>query len=175
MQLSFNIFKKCKISFSPNGSPNMQRHRCRKDTKKAFHFLGVFTPGSNYAAVFAKYRATLGRKVRLGLGSELAGVWFRGFARRAVLSAVSSTQSLQPAHCTLLRSSDLRRLQTPAMGSLSGTHARPQCRWTFNATFAKKWRSLSDRLIANYGRTLHTTLMFSKNQCLRPGITCYAD
>ena len=141
MQLSFNIFKKCKISFSPNGSPNMQRHRCRKDTKKAFHFLGVFTPGSNYAAVFAKYRATLGRKVRLGLGSELAGVWFRGFARRAVLSAVSSTQSLQPAHCTLLhtahctlrtfahwRSSDLRRLQTPAMGSLSGTHARPQCR-----------------------------------------------
>ena len=125
MQLSFNIFKKCKISFSPNGSPNMQRHRCRKD-KESVSFLGRFHPaGSNYAAVFAKYRATLGRKVRLGLGSELAGVWFRGFARRAVLSAVSSTQSLQPAHCTLLRSSDLRRLQTPAMGSVSGTHARP--------------------------------------------------
>ena len=79
--------------------------------------MGVFTPGSNYAAVFAKYRATLGRKVRLGLGSELAGVWFRGFARRSVLSAVSSTQSLQPAHCTLLHTFAQFRLASLANSS----------------------------------------------------------
>ena len=45
MQLSFNIFKKCKISFSQNGSPNMQRHRCRKD-KESISFLGRFHPGA---------------------------------------------------------------------------------------------------------------------------------
>ena len=158
----------------------MQRHRCRKD-KESISFLGCFHPGAILRCSVCKISGNVGSqstsRSRLRIGGSL--VPWVCTARCPVCSFVhtkSATGTLHTfAHCTLLRSSDLRRLQTPAMGSLSGTHARPQCRWTFNETFAKKWRSLSDRLIANYGRTLHTTLMFSKNQCLRPGITCYAD
>ena len=184
MQLSFNIFKKCKISFSQNGSPNMQRHRCRKD-KESISFLGRFHPREQLRCSVCKISGNVGSQStsqsRLRIGGSL--VPWVCTARCPVCSFVhtkSATGTLNTfAHCTLL---DTGAVQTcvacklqPWVRCLGPTPARPQCRWTFNETFAKKWRSLSDRLIANYGRTLHTTLMFSKNQCLRPGITCYAD
>ena len=127
MQLSFNIFKKCKISFSPNGSPNMQRHRCRKD-KESFSFLGRFHPGG---ATTLQCLQNIGQRWVAKYVSVSAQNW-RESGSVGLHGAVSCLQfrphkvcNRHTAHCTLLRSSDLRRLQTPAMGSVSGTHARP--------------------------------------------------
>ena len=74
MQLSFNIFKKCKISFSPNGSPNMQRHRCRKD-KESISFLGRFHPQEQLRCSVCKISGNVGSqstsRSRLRIGGSL--------------------------------------------------------------------------------------------------------
>ena len=127
MQLSFNIFKKCKISFSQNGSPNMQRHRCRKD-KESISFLGRFHPQEQLRCSVCKISGNVGSQStsqsRLRIGGSL--VPWVCTARCPVCSFVHTKSATGTLHTFAhWRSSDLRRLQTPAMGSLSGTHARP--------------------------------------------------
>ena len=132
MQLSFNIFKKCKISFSQNGSPNMQRHRCRKD-KESISFLGRFHPGATTLQCLqnigqrwvAKYVSVSAQNWResgsVGLHGALSCLQFRPHK-----VCNRHTEHFCALHTFgHWRSSDLRRLQTPAMGSVSGTHARP--------------------------------------------------
>ena len=106
MQLSFNIFKKCKISFSPNGSPNMQRHRSRKD-KESISFLGRFHPREQLRCSVCKISGNVGSqstsRSRLRIGGSL--VPWVCTARCPVCSFVhtkSATGTLHTfAHCTL--------------------------------------------------------------------------
>ena len=173
MQLSFNIFKKCKISFSPNGSPNMQRHRCRKD-KESISFLGRFHPREQLRCSVCKISGNVGSqstsRSRLRIGGSL--VPWVCTAQCPVCSFVHTKSATGTLHT--FAQFRLASLANSSHG-FGVWDPRPPAPSADEPSMQKKWRSLSDRLIANYGRTLHTTLMFSKNQCLRPGITCYAD
>ena len=165
MQLSFNIFKKCKISFSKTVQQICKDTDVEK-TKKAFHFLGVFTREEQLRCNVCKISGNVGSqstsRSRLRIGGSL--VPWVCTAQCPVCSFVhtkSATGTLHTfAYCTL-HTAHWRTLHTfahfcavqtcvacklqPWVRCLGPTPARPQCRWTFNATFAKKNDDLSLR------------------------------